>query len=141
MITGDTFMQKAADTQNFYIINRIREIRKKPLYKRLLLVGGLLLAVAAAASGLVKLFTGLLLVALMIYFLKLASPRDITKSIDFSLVLIIGLSLALGAAMSKSGVAGAFAVAAFDFSSKYGIVGVLGDNLSGNKHTGIAGDQ
>lgn len=125
MITGDTFMQNAADTHNFYIINRIREIRKKPLYKRLLLVGGLLLAVAAAASGLVKLFTGLLLVAVMIYFLKLASPRDITKSIDFSLVLIIGLSLALGTAMSKSGVAGAFAVAAFDFSSTYGIVGVL----------------
>ncbi|MFO7924675.1 MAG: SLC13 family permease [Bacteroidales bacterium] len=125
LITGDDFMKRANDTQDIYIINRLREIKKQPLYKKLVLAGGLLLVVIAAALGVVKLFTGLLSLLLLIYFLRLSSPKELTSSIDFSLVLVIGLSLALGTAMSKSGVAGAFADAAFKFSSNYGMVGVL----------------
>lgn len=55
----------------------------------------------------------------------MVSPKDIAKGIDFNLILIIALSLALGTAMIKSGVAEVFANAAFSIFKHFGIVGVL----------------
>lgn len=47
------------------------------------------------------------------------------KSIDFNLIVILALSLALGTAMIKSGVASSFAEASFKEFKPFGIVDVL----------------
>jgi di/tricarboxylate transporter len=84
-----------------------------------------LLAIVTAALGFIKLFTAVLALILLVTLIKMTSPKDIAKGIDFNLVLIIALSLALGTAMIKSGVAAVFADAAFGVFKPFGIVGVL----------------
>ncbi|MDN5349600.1 MAG: hypothetical protein PWQ54_996 [Bacteroidales bacterium] len=125
LVAGQDFEQRAMDAHDFYIISRLRELKKQPFYKQFVLIGGTLIAIIASALGFVKLFTAILSLVLLVTLLKVVSPKDIAKSIDFNLLLIISLSLALGTAMIKSGVAEVFADFAFGIFKPFGIVGVL----------------
>jgi di/tricarboxylate transporter len=125
LLTGEDFTPLSKDSQDFYIINRLQEYKKQPLFKQITLLGGIVVSIAASMLGLVKLFTALLLLLLLIFALKMVSPKDIAKSIDFNLIIILALSLALGTAMINSRVAATFADATFNVFKPFGIVGVL----------------
>ncbi|MDA3942801.1 MAG: SLC13 family permease [Bacteroidetes bacterium] len=125
LVAGQDFAQRAIDSHDFYVISKIRELKKQPFYKQFVLIGGTMIAIIAAAIGLVKLFTAILALVLLVTLINMVSPKDIAKSIDFNLLLIIALSLALGTAMIKSGVAAVFADFAFGLFKPFGIVGVL----------------
>lgn len=105
LLVGSDFPKRSADTLDFYMLNRIREFRKLPWYKVVALFGGVAAAILLSAFGVLSLFMGLMLLMILIQFLKIASPKDIPKSLDYNLAMIIVLSLALGTAMIKTGMA------------------------------------
>ncbi len=105
LIAGENFSSRIQGTQDFYLLSKVRELRKPEPYKIWTLLGGTLLAIFLAAIKVVPLFMGLLVVLAVINILKVVSAKDLPKSIDYNLAVIIALSLALGTAMIKSGVA------------------------------------
>ncbi|MCU4175522.1 SLC13 family permease [Marinilabiliaceae bacterium N1Y90] len=105
LLAGDNFTSHIQNQIDFYVISRVKELRKPERYKIWALFGGTLLAIFLAAVKLVPLFLGLLIVLAMINLLKVVSAKDLPKSIDYNLGVIIALSLALGTAMMKTGVA------------------------------------
>jgi di/tricarboxylate transporter len=105
LLVGDDFTKRSLDTQDFYLLNRIREFRKLKWYKALVLFGGVAAAILLSALGVVSLFMALMILLIVIQLLKITSPKDIAKSIDYNLAIIIVLSLALGTAMIKTGMA------------------------------------
>ena len=125
LLTGEDFNSLSKDTQEFYVISRLQEFKKQPAYKQILLIGGILTAITASALGFIKLFTALVLLLLLILMTRMVSPKDVAKSIDFNLIIILALSLALGTAMINSGVAASFADASFKVFKPFGIIGVL----------------
>jgi di/tricarboxylate transporter len=125
LVTGDDFKQRIADTNDFYTLTHLREIKKQPLAKQLLLLGGIVLAVTGSVLGIVKLFTAILLLLILVTISNIVSPKEIARNIDFNLILIIALSLALGTAMLKSGVATTLAGSFFSVLKPFGIVGIL----------------
>ena len=125
LLTGEDFNSLSKDTQEFYVISRLQEFKKQPAYKQILLIGGILTAITASALGFIKLFTALVLLLLLILMTRMVSPKDVAKSIDFNLIIILALSLALGTAMINSGVASSFADASFKVFKPFGIIGVL----------------
>jgi di/tricarboxylate transporter len=125
MLTGEDFQTLIKDSQDFYLISKLQEFKRQPLYKQVVLLGGFVLAILASVIGLVKLFTALLILLLLIFSLKMVSPKDIGKSIDFNLLIILALSLALGTAMVNSGIATQFAHFSFKIFKPFGIVGIL----------------
>jgi di/tricarboxylate transporter len=125
MLTGEDFQTLIKDSQDFYLISKLQEFKRQPLYKQVVLLGGFVLAILASVFGLVKLFTALLILLLLIFSLRMVSPKDIGKSIDFNLLIILALSLALGTAMVNSGVATEFAHFSFKIFKPFGIVGIL----------------
>jgi di/tricarboxylate transporter len=125
LLTGEDFNSHSKDTQEFYVISRLQEFKKQPAYKQILLIGGILTAITASALGFIKLFTALVLLLLLILMTRMVSPKDVAKSIDFNLIIILALSLALGTAMINSGVAASFADASFKVFKPFGIIGVL----------------
>lgn len=125
LLTGGDFTPLSKDTQDFYIISRLQEYKKQETYKQIVLVGGIVFAIIASALGFIKLFTSLLILLLLILGMKMVSPKDVAKSIDFNLIIILALSLALGIAMIRSGVAATFAEYSFKMFKPFGIVGVM----------------
>ena len=125
LLAGDDFTKRSNDTNDFYLISRVREFRKLELYKSIILIGGLLAAVAISALGYISLFMALMILMIIIQILKIISPKDIPKSIDYNLAIIIVLSLALGTAMIKTGMADIIANFIIVVFKPFGAIGLL----------------
>ncbi len=125
LLAGDDFTKRSNDTNDFYLISRVREFRKLEMYKSIILIGGLLAAIGISALGYISLFMALMILMIIIQILKIISPKDIPKSIDYNLALIIVLSLALGTAMIKTGMADIIANFIIIVFKPFGAIGLL----------------
>jgi len=105
LMTGNQFERLSKSSNEFYTISKIKEIKRLGVFRTFALVGGLLLVIALNVIGVGRLFTGLLVLLIITQLLKIVSPKELAKSVDYQLALIIALSLALGLAMIKTGVA------------------------------------
>ena len=105
LYTGADFVSRSNHTQDFYFISKIKDFQKLEPYKIWILLGGTVLAILLAAFKLVSLFMGLIVLLMIIIIMKIVNPKELYKSIDYNLAMIIALSLALGTAMIKSGAA------------------------------------
>lgn len=125
LYTGEDFASRTGMTKDFYFISKVRDFVKPEWYKNLVLFGGTILAITLAALHLVSLFMGLLIVIMASLALKITTPKELPKSIDYNLAIIIVLSLALGTAMIKSGAAALLANNLINLFWPLGKVGVL----------------
>ncbi|HEY9113626.1 MAG TPA: SLC13 family permease [Bacteroidales bacterium] len=125
LITGEDFAKSASESSDLYLINSVKEIQSNPWYKNLAMIGGLLAAIVIASTGLVSLFISLISLIIILVLLGYASPKDIAKGVDFNLVIVIALSLALGTAMVKTGVADVISHYTFEMLAPMGIVGIF----------------
>jgi len=105
LLAGEDFNSRSQNDVDFYLISKVKEVRKPEKYKVWTLFGGTLLAIFLSALNIIPLFMGLLVVLVVINILGVVSAKDMPKSIDYNLAVIIALSLALGTAMIKTGVA------------------------------------
>ena len=125
VLAGEDFNQRINNTQDFYIISKVREFKKIPLYKNILLLGGIILTLLLSALGIAKLFTALLVLLIVLVFSGTVSPKELSKSIDYNLIIVIALSLALGTAMINSGVAEVIAHQIIGVLKPFGIIGLF----------------
>ncbi len=125
LLAGSYFDHRIKNNNDFYLISRIKEIRRLGVVKTLYLILGTVGVIALSALGIIKLFTGLLILISSLLLIKVARPKDLVSSIDYELALIIALSLALGTAMMKTGVAAIFADGIISVFRPFGEIGVL----------------
>ena len=125
LFTGNKFLPLSENNNDFYFISKVRRFVKLEWYKTAVLLGGLLLAIILSALGVVKLFMGLLAVLIATLALKITNPKDLSRSIDYNLAIIIVLSIALGTAMIKTGAADLVANSIISIFMPYGEVSVL----------------
>lgn len=122
---GSDFLSRASDTLDFYFISMVREFKKLEDYKVVILLGGLITAVVLSALNILSLFLSLLILVLLALFMKMSSPKELPKAIDYDLALIIVMALALGTAMIKSGAAALIADLFINLFMPLGNVGIL----------------
>ncbi len=125
LMTGKHFEEASKSTNNFYIISKIKEIRRLGSLRTFILVGGLLIVILLNLLGLAKLFTGLLILLIFTQLFNIVNPKDLAKSVDYQLALIIALSLGLGTAMIKTGVADMLANGVLEVLEPLGTYGLL----------------
>jgi di/tricarboxylate transporter len=122
---GGDFLRRSVDTQDFYFISRVQEFKKMENYKVIVLVAGLLAAIILSALNVISLFLGLLVLIILSLIMGMTNPKDLPRGIDYSLALIIVMSLALGTAMIKSGAAQLIAAGLIQVFMPLGNVGIL----------------
>ncbi len=105
LYAGGDFLSRTLNTTDFYFISKVRDFIKLEWYKAVILFGGLMVAIILSVFHIVPLFMGVLIILLASLVLKVTHPKELPKSIDYNLALIIVLALALGTAMIKSGAA------------------------------------
>ena len=125
LIAGNDFDKLSMNTQDFYLISRVKDYRRTKPYESVLLIGGLLLAVFLSATKLVSLFLSLAILITIVLLIKLINPKELPKMVDFNLAIIIAMSLALGIAMLKSGVAGHIGFFLVDILMPFGTLTIL----------------
>ena len=122
---GSAFNSRTQFSQDFYFISRVKDFVKIENYKVYLLLGGLLAAIILSSLGIVHLFISLLILIMSAMLMGITTPKELPKSLDYNLALIIVLSLALGTAMVKTQAADLIADAFITMFMPLGKVGVL----------------
>ncbi len=125
LLAGTYFEERLRETSDLYLISRIKEITRPGFWRTIFLVGGTIGIIAFSAFKLISLFNGLLTLLTLSVLFKITRPKDIVKSVDYELAIIIAMSLALGVAMMKTGVADLVASSILKIFSPFGKVGVL----------------
>lgn len=125
LVAGNDFKNLYRDNNEIYLISKIHDIRKPNVFNNYFLIGGTILAILLSALKLISLFLALVILLSLIMIFRISSPKDIIKSIDFNLIIIITLALALGTATIKTGVAGQFAHFIVETLKPFGIAGIM----------------
>jgi di/tricarboxylate transporter len=125
LITGEDFNKKIQYNRDFYVINNVRKIEKMPAMESILILGGLVISVLLSTFKLVPLFTSLMVFVIVLLFTKIASPKELYKGINYNLILIVALSIALGEAMIKTSIAGTMSHLLITLIRPYGIITLL----------------
>lgn len=122
---GPDFYSRAANSQDFYFMSKVRGFMKVETYKTILLLIGLMGAIFLSAFDVIPLFISLVVLLIASIGFKVADAKELYKNIDYNLAIIIVLALALGVAMKKSGAAELIANSFIDFFKPFGTVGLL----------------
>lgn len=125
ILAGKDFEELTKDMHAFYSISKVREFKKAGLMDALILIGGLALVILLSALHIVPLFMGSLLLLTLVLLARIATPREVHLALDFNLGLIIAMGLALGIAMSKTGVAGDISRFFIELLQPFGLPGLL----------------
>ncbi len=105
VLAGKDFYKRTENNQAFYILSVQQNTPTTSVGKVLLVFGLVLAAIILSAAGWVPLFTGLLVTLIIAISLQLVPFNEIRKGLDFNLIFVIALGLALGKAMENSGAA------------------------------------
>jgi di/tricarboxylate transporter len=125
LITGEDFNTLSQENSDFYVLLSGPEYVKPKLLEGSILVGGLVLSILLSVFKILPLFYGISLTMILSLVFKIVHPKDLSKSIDYDLIIIIALSLALGTAMIKTGVAAMMVNALIPLFNPFGILGLM----------------
>jgi di/tricarboxylate transporter len=125
VLAGDDFNERSRASNEFYLLSRVAEFTNMKWYQNLVLFGGAAAAILIAALGVIPLFMSLLILMILILAMNITKPKDLPKSIDYNLAIIIVLAMALGTAMTKTGMADIIANFFVDALKPFGPVGLL----------------
>lgn len=125
VLTGRDFLNRINQSKDFYFLSYVKEMSAENRKGALVLFLGLLLSIGLAVAGLVPLFTSIACLVVLSIILGMQKLKEIKNNVDFDLIIIIAMGLALGKAMINSGVAGALADKAILLQDGFGIYGLL----------------
>ncbi len=125
LLVGDKFWALTMDVRDFYVISKVKEFTKLPLYKYLILGGGTVLVIALGALKIVSLFVGVVALLIILTLFKITTPKRLGEKIDYDLGFLLVMALAYGYAMMKTGAATIMADFIIDMFKPLGVYGLL----------------
>lgn len=109
LIVGSDFQKRTEDTQDFYIISKVKEVNNIDKKKVWFIMLATLVSFVISGTGVISLFMVLLILLTIFSAFKLVKLVDVKNSLDLNLLLMLVLSLGLGKAINHSGTAKIFA--------------------------------
>ncbi len=125
LLVGEKFWILSQNTRDFFIISKVREIRKLGWFKSVILVGGTVLVILLSALKIVSLFIGVIVLLITLSAVKITNPKKLGDKIDYDLGFLIVMALAFGKAMLKTGAAEMIANFLIDIFEPLGRTGIL----------------
>ncbi len=117
--TLPSFVQKQQDSRDFYLVSRLRSDGPPTTAQAPWALAILALMVIVVATGLLSMLQGALLAAAAMVLTRCCSEETARRSLDWAVMLTIGASFGLGAALESTGAAAVIA----DF-----LLGDIGNN-------------
>jgi di/tricarboxylate transporter len=105
VLAGRDFLSRIESSKDFYLLSRIKGLESENIQGAVLLVTGLIISIGLAVLNWVPLFTSLAVLVVASIVLGLQKVADLKSKVDFDLIIIIAMGLALGKGMINSGLA------------------------------------
>ncbi|MBK7640131.1 MAG: anion permease [Bacteroidetes bacterium] len=105
LFVGDDFDTRTDGKEDFFIINEIEKTEKINPIKSWMVLIGFGVCIIGSAIGFMSLFQSLLVLLALIIFTKTISFKEMHNLVDYNLLILAALALALGEALTKTGAA------------------------------------
>lgn len=134
LFTGEDFLDRWINSQDFYLVSHLRDFLPRPPQKSLLAIGIMMLMIAAAAIGESLPLWGLpgfgvleasLAAVLLLFATGCMRGREARNSIQWDILVVIALAIALSKALQTSGVADWLAQGIREGAGRFGPHGAL----------------
>lgn len=125
LLASEKFTKRTENVRDFYLISKVKEIRKLSRLQALTLLIGTVAAIVLSSIGVIKLFFALIVLISLLLILKVTTTQELARSVDYDLAFIIAMALALGIAMEKTGVAEILGNIMIDIFKPWGDIGVI----------------
>ncbi|WP_456465087.1 SLC13 family permease [Desulfurobacterium sp.] len=125
ILAGKNFWDRVSDSDDIYVISRVREIVNIDQKKALPVLVGFFIAILLSALRIIPLFESLLFLISIFVVFRIATYSQIKRSLDLNIIIIAALSIAIGKAMVGTGLAQAIADVVVPFSVPFGITSAL----------------
>jgi len=125
VLAGSNFKNNPASQADFYTISTVKEVRPLDVKRSLLILFGLVVSILLSALNILSLFKGLLALLLIALLFRVINLRRLNQLVDYNLLVIAALALALGHALETTGISGFAADKIVEFTSVFGVMGAL----------------
>ena len=119
MEASPSFLHRQRESRDFYLVSAVEQGTVRRHERAWLSVLIMLVMVLAAALSFVSILTASLVAAMAMVLFRCCTPTEARRSIDWSVLIVIGAAIGIGTAMEQSGAAGAIAG---------GLLGLAGNN-------------
>lgn len=109
METDHAFVEQYRQRRDFLLVSALNDSRPPDFTRAPVALGVLVLMVSTAAAGLLSMLEAVLLAAGGMVMTGCLTAARARNGVDFSVIIVIAASFALGAAMTSSGLAGGIA--------------------------------
>ena len=104
-----SFLHRQRESRDFYLVSTVEQGTVRRHERAPLSVLIMLVMVIAAATSIVSILTASLVAAMAMVLLRCCTPTEARRSVDWSVLIVIGAAIGIGTAMEQSGAAGAIA--------------------------------
>lgn len=101
--TGPDFADRHKNSRDFFLVSRIND-SSPPHHERAgLAIGILLFMIALVSTGILSMFVGALVAAMLMIFTKCVTASNARRSLDWTVLIVIAAAFGIGEAMTASG--------------------------------------
>jgi di/tricarboxylate transporter len=125
VLAGRDFLNRLRRSTDFYLVSQVQDIPTEDQGGAWALTIGLLIAITLAILDVVPLFTSTAFLVVASILMGMQKLGEMRKKIDFDLIIIIAMGLALGKSMINSGLAGSLAASFSEVMDPFGSWGLL----------------
>ena len=125
LAVGADFSQRTNLARNFIVVNGVKTEQQHTGVNGFFIVTSFMLALLAAATGVLSLLDAMLLLVVAYLATSVLSVTEIRRRAPFELLLVIGCSLGIAQAMLSTGLADLLATQIVSLFSYWGLAGAL----------------
>lgn len=125
LVAGNDFHSAAGNSEDFYVISRLRQIHNIELGKSIFITGSVLLCIILGITGLVPLFTSLIGALALFLVFRVISPAELKGMVNLNILTVAAFALAIGKAVETTGLGNLLADQVIAVFRPLGPAGVL----------------
>ncbi|MEM8665955.1 MAG: SLC13 family permease [Planctomycetota bacterium] len=100
-----SFLHRSSESHDFFLVSAVEHGSVRRPERAWLSIGILFAMVVASASGIIPIMTAALLAFMAMVGFRCCTTTEARRSVDWSIVIVIGSAIGIGTAMEKSGAA------------------------------------
>ncbi|WP_088103472.1 SLC13 family permease [Halalkalibacter urbisdiaboli] len=125
LLTGKGFNTTWSDSEDFYFISPVKQIKKNSTYENMIIVGVLIFFILASILQLLSIYKLALIGAAILLLTNVLSISDAKKAINWSVIILMASSIGVGSAVEKTGLANILASLFTKSQSMLGLLGIM----------------
>jgi di/tricarboxylate transporter len=124
-VAGSDFQRTVENSEDLFLISSVAEVQRVDGVRSASVLAGTFACIALAIAGVAPLFRSLMVLLSLLLVTGTMSLSELRRSLDLNLLAVAAFALALGRAVTSTGLGEAFSGLVISVSAPLGIIGIL----------------